>query len=228
MTASTTNGQVENKVSEQKNDRETNFRLQEKALQDKYERQLQQERAARLEAERRIQELSKVQHQNENQDDDHDDEPYVDKKRLNKTLAKFGQATKQETQTEIQKAVHTAIQEERKQAWLKTNSDFYDVLQNAEKFAQHDPELAETILQMPEGFERQKLVYKNIKALGLHKEPVKQASIQEKIDSNKRNQYYQPSGMGSAPYAGGQGDYSPSGQKDAYAKMIELKNRLRI
>ncbi len=132
-----------------------------------------------------------------------------------------------QTQSEIQSAVHTALREERKQNWMKANPDFYEVLQHADKFAQKDPELAESILEMPEGFERQKLVYKNIKALGIHKPEIKSPSIQEKIDSNRKGPYYQPTGVGSAPYTS-QGDFSSSGQKQAYEKMQELKNRLRI
>ena len=78
------------------------------------------------------------------------------------------------------------------------------------------------------GVERfQKLVYENIKALGVDKPEQKQNSVQEKIDANKRSPYYQPSGVGSAPYASA-GDFSDSGQKNAYAKMQELKKRLRI
>jgi len=118
--------------------------------------------------------------------------------------------------------VNHAVREERKNNWIKSNPDFYDILQQADKLAQKDPELAESILDMPESFERQKLVYKNIKAMGLHKPEVKAPSIQEKIDSNKRSPYYQPSGVGTAPYAS-VGDFSQTGQKQAYAKMQALK-----
>jgi hypothetical protein len=200
-------------------DKELNFR----ALEAKYQRQLDQERAARLEAERKVQESQ----QRRQEPEEDDEEPYVDHKKLEKKLAKFGEQTKQQTQSEIQKAVQQAIHEERKQAWMKNNGDFYEVMQHAEKLMQKDPELAETILEMPEGFERQKLVYKNIKALGLHLPEVKQTSIQEKIDANRRSPYYQPSGVGTAPYSTS-GDFSASGQKQAYQKMQELKNKLRI
>ena len=53
------------------------------------------------------------------------------------------------------------------------------------------------------------------------------APYQEKIDANRKSPYYQPSGVGAAPYASA-GDFSDSGQKSAYAKMQELKSRLRI
>lgn len=209
--------QVQENTQQKTNDKELNFR----ALEQKYQRQLEQERAARIEAERLVQE------RNRQQDDDHDDEPYVDHRKLEKKLAKFGEKAKQETQSEIKNAVQSALYEERKQNWLKNNNDFYDVMQLAEKFAQKDPELAETILEMPDTFERQKLVYKNIKSMGLHKPEQKPPSIQEKIDANRRSPYYQPSGVGTAPYSS-QGDFSPTGQKQAYDKLQELKKNLRI
>jgi hypothetical protein len=200
-------------------DKELNFRKQ----QQMYEKMLEEKEQRLATLEKQVQSQSKPQ-----DDDDSDDEPYVDKKRLNKTLAKFGQQTRQETQSEIQKAVHVALQEERKSNWLKQNPDFHDVLQHAQKFADSDPELAETILTMPEGFERQKLVYKNIKALGLHKPASKEPTVQEKIDANRRSPYYQPSGVGTSPYSGTSSDFSKSGQKSAYENMIKLKEQLRL
>lgn len=204
--------------SETPSNKELNFR----ALEQKYQKQLEQERAARIEAERIVQER-----QAQSNDDDDSSEPYVDHKKLNKTLAKFGQQTKQQTQQDINQAVHFALKEERQKNWIKSNPDFYEILQHAEKIPQVDPELAETILEMPEGFERQKLVYKNIKALGLHKPQVKEPSVQEKIDANRRSPYYQPSSVGTAPYSSA-ADFSPAGQKIAHDKMQELKNKLRI
>lgn len=192
-------------------------------LEAKYEKQLAQERAARLEAEKLAAERAKPQVQEE----EADDEPYVDHKRLEKKLKRFGEQSKQETQSEIQKAVQTAIAKERQEGWLQRNSDFSTVMQHTDKLYEHDPELAETILQMPDNFERAKLVYKNIKALGLHKEKPKEPSVQEKIDANRRSPYYQPSGTGTAPYSS-VGNFSPQGQKEAYQKMQELKNALRL
>lgn len=211
----------QNQAQDQKpNEKELNFR----ALEQKYQRQLEQERAARLEAEKKADEATRKPVQHEEEDDS---EPYVDHKKLNRTLAKFGEQNQKQTQSDIKTAVQQALNEERKQNWIKSNPDFFDVLQNADKFAQKDPDLAESILEMPDTFERQKLVYKNIKALGLHKPEQKQASIQEKIDANRKSPYYQPSGVGSAPYAQ-VGDFSKSGQKNAYEKMQALKNQLRI
>ena len=197
-------------------DKELNFR----ALQAKYEKQLEQERQARIELERKV-------NQTQVQDDDDSDEPYVDHKKLEKKLAKFSEKNMQATKSEIQNAVQTALYEERKQNWLRNNPDFYDVMNHAQKFAEKNPELAESILELPEGFERQKVVYANIKAQGVHKPSVAEPSIQQKIDANRRSPYYQPSGVGTAPYST-QGDFSPTGQKNAYDKLQELKKNLRI
>lgn len=208
------------------NDKEFNFRQVERKL---MEERAEKEKIAR-EREQLAKELEELRRSQVkfNDDEEDDSEPYVDKKRLKKEQARFGQQIKQETQSDIQKAVHAALHEERKNNWIKQNPDFYETLQNhADKIVQRDPELAETILQMPEGFERQKLVYKNIKALGLDKPESKQPSIQEKIDANRRSPYYQPSGVATAPYSS-VGDFSAVGQKNAYEKMQELKNRLRL
>jgi len=210
--------QTQEKVS----DKEINFR----ALEAKYQRQLEHERNGRLEAERIAQEATQRKQQTVDDDED-DSEPYVDHKKLNKKLNKFGQNTQSEIHKAMDIAKQAAKDELKQEMWLENNPDFYDVLQHADKFAQRAPKLAETILRMPEGFERQKLVYQNIKELGVDKPAVKEPSIQDKIDANRRNPYYQPSGVGTAPYASA-GDFSESGQKNAYAKMKELQKRLRI
>lgn len=202
-------------------DKELNFRQ----LEAKHQRQLDQERSARIAAEQRIQELS--QKPAAPLDDDQDDEPYVDHKKLERKLQRFGQQQSQQTQSDIQKAVQQALSQERQQNWIKSNPDFYDVLEHSNKLAMKDPDLAESILDMPEGFERQKLVYKTIKSQGLHKPEPKATSIQDKVDANRRSPYYQPSNVGSAPYSS-QSDFSDSGKKQAYDKMQELKKSLRI
>jgi len=217
MTANIEQNQQDSKPS----DKELNFR----ALEAKYQRQIEQERSARIEAERIAQEaISKKNHHDEDEDDS---EPYVDQKRLNKTLNRFGQNTQSDIQKAMETAKHAAKEELKQEMWLESNPDFYDVLQHAEKFAQRSPQLAQTILKMPEGFERQKLVYQSIKELGVDKPDQKQSSVQEKVDANKRSPYYQPSGVGSAPYAQ-VGDFSAGGQKQAYEKMKQLQNQLRI
>ena len=191
-------------------------------------KQLEQERAARVSAEEKAAQLMAQHAQKQHMDDDDgDDEPYIDKRRLKKELVKVVQQTNTDTDTKINNAVQKALAEERRNMWMKNNPDFYEVMNHAQKFADKDPELAETILELPDTFERQKLVYKNIKALGLHKKEEPKSTIQDTVNRNQRSPYYQPSGVGSAPYAS-QADFSDSGQKNAYTKMKELQNRLRL
>ncbi len=214
---------VTDSVQPTASDKEVNFRK----FEERYQRELQAERAEKEEMKSQLQQLQQQLQKGTNfQPDEDDDEPYVSPKKLDRKLNSFGQQAKKETQNDIKTAVAEALANERKQQWLKTNSDFYEVMKHANKLAATDPELAESILEMPEGFERQKLVYKNIKALRLHEEPKAQPSIQDKIDANKRSPYYQPSGVAAAPY-GHVGDFSRMGQKNAYDKMQELKARLQ-
>lgn len=205
----------ENQVQDQNlSNKELNFR----ALEQKYQQQLAQERAERERLARELQQRQNIP----DVDDEDEPEPYVDHKRLKKEQARFGQQLKQETQSEIQKAVQTALAEERKNNWIKQNNDFQEVMSHAQKFADSYPDLADTILQMPEGFERQKLVYHTIKSKGLHKPEEPKPSIQDKIDANRRSPYYQPSNVGTAPYSQA-ADFSPAGQKQAYEKLQALK-----
>jgi hypothetical protein len=211
-------------VQEQKqNDKEYNFR----ALESKYQSKLENVLAEKERLNRELEEL-KQKAKPSNDDDDDDSEPYVDHKRLSKKLAKFEEKNSQKTQTQIQRAVQEAIINERKKAYIDRNPDFYQTIQDhAEKLMQKDPELAETILEMPEGFDRQKLVYKSIKAIGLDKPEQKATSIQETVDQKRRTPFYQPTNINAPPFAGG-GDFSPSGQKSAYDKMKQLQQQLRL
>lgn len=208
--------------AQQESAKELSFR----ALESKFQRQLEAERQGRLEAEKRAEEAV-ARKQQYVQDDDDDDEPYVDKRKLKKHLEQFGQQTMQSTQTEIQKAVQHALEQERESNWLNANKDFEEVMQHADRFAQASPDLANTILKMPKGFERNKLVYHNIKNMRLH-EPEKQGpSIQDQIEANKRSPYYQSGGVPNGPVQLG-GDFSPSGMKSAYDKMQALKGKIRF
>lgn len=217
MTENVQTSQVE---QPKQNDKELNFR----ALEAKYQRELQQERAARLEAEKMAREAAEKKNVVE---EDEDDEPYVGHKKLNKALNNFGQQNKTEIQKAMEAAKQAAKEEIKNEIWLENNSDFEEVMKHAEKLALKSPRIAQSILSMPDSFERQKLVYENIKLLGLDKPEPKQSSVQEKIDANRKSPYYQPSGMGAAPYNAGMGDFSEAGKKNAYAKLQEILKQRR-
>jgi len=215
--------QQQEPVENVRNDKEYNF--------GKLREQLERERSAKEQLEQRMAILEQAMQQKNSKpvdDEDEDTEPYVDTRKLNKKLSQFGEQTKQATADIVRNEVQKAIYEERKQAWFKNNPDFQKVMREdvLNKFEQTAPDLAQSILSIPDEFERQKLAYANIKALRLDQPEIKQPSVQEKIDANRRSPYYQPTGVGSAPYAS-QGDFSPQGQKAAYDKMQQLKAQLR-
>jgi len=211
------------RVPPQNNDAERNFANLRKALEEeKRSKQALEERLARIESERKQRAVVPQE-----EDDDDYDEPYINKSKLKKELSSMYQRAKEDAKKEAMNEFQRTIQEQRQNDWIRNNPDFYDVMQHAQKFAEQDPELAETILAMPEGFDRQKLVYRNIKAMGLHKPKEAKSSIQSKIDGNRKPLYYSPSGSSAAPYAAA-GDFSKTGQKSAYDRMQELKRSLRI
>lgn len=219
-------GTQEQKIS----DKEFNFRQIEKQLKESRDAQAR-EAARRAELEKEIEQLRTLASMKSNQAVDEDDdfsEPYVDHKKLNKKLAKVGENTQSEIQKAMELAKRKAKEELKQEMFLESRPDFYDTIQShANKLYEVAPELANSILSMPDSFERQKLVYHNIKSLGLDKPAKQESSIQEKINANKRSPYYQSSDISTAPYASA-GDFSKSGQEAAYKKMQELKKRLAI
>lgn len=202
------------------NDKELNFRK----LEAYYEQKLAQERAEKEEALRIAREAAQSA---KTEEEEEDSDPYVDRRKLDKKLQKFGQATQSEIQKAMEIAKAKAKEELKQELWLEQNPDFYDTLQLADKFAESNPHLAQTILKMPDGFERQKLVYQNIKALGLDKPKETAPTANQLIQKNKNYGGYQPNGFTGPAYATN-GDFSESGQKQAYEKMLQLKKNLRI
>jgi hypothetical protein len=216
---------TENQVVNQENkpsDKEINFRK----IEEKHRREL-------AEMQMRLEESEKTAKQalerNQVEDDDNDDEPYVGHKRLEKKLSSFERKMEEKIDRKAEEKARMLIGQKEEEDWIKNNSDFSDVLkeENLVKLVNKAPGLAESIKRMPDGIEKQKLVYNTIKTMGLDKPEQKQSSIQDKIDANRRSPYYQPSGVGASPY-NSVGDFSDAGQKNAYSKMKELQKRLRI
>ena len=213
-----TDPQVDAPQVDKQAEKELNFRKQ----QQMYERMIAEKEARIAELERSKQ-PARVE-----PDDDDDDEPYVDKRKLKKTLSNFERDLEDKIEKKAEQKARELMEAEKRSQYLRDNSDFDKVMgeENIQKFAQKHQKLAESILRMPDGFERQRLVYETIKSLDIDKPETKQPSIQETIDAKKRGNYYQPSGMASAPYTGSGGDYSPQGQKSAYENLVKLKARL--
>src|SRR5260221_1984755 len=103
------------------NDKELNFR----ALEAKYQKALEQERQERLRLQQELQDKNKAALHEE----DEPSEDYVDHKRLEKKLSKFGQNQQSEIHKAMEMAKHAAKEELKQEMWLEQNPDFYDVLQ---------------------------------------------------------------------------------------------------
>lgn len=212
-------------VSQQAGDEQMNLVKQRKM----YERQLDQERQARIQLEQRLSEIERSKRPTEDEDED-DGEPYIDRRKLAKTTTKVKQEIRQETQQDVKQAIQVALEQDRRERWLESNPDFEETMSHADKLAQMDPELARSILAMPDSFERQKMVYRNIKLLGVNKPKAPESTVQQKIDANRKSPFYQPSGVGSAPYGVHNGGFNVSEQqgKDLYNQMKETQKRMRL
>ena len=155
-------------------------------------------------------------------------EPYVDHQRLDTRLEKFARDMEQTFDKKAEQKAAMMIEKERQQQFIKSNPDFSQVFNNEailQKFVEKYPEIAEPILEMPDNFARKKLVYQNIKALRIDQPEQPQKSIQDKINENRRNPGYMPSGVSNSPYVSA-GDFSETGMKAAYEKQQALlKNR---
>ena len=219
----TTSNGTTNQPDQQQSDKDHNMVQMRKAL--------EQANQARIAAEQRAAEVERVAQERlkatSHSDDEDDDEPYVDKKRLNKRLTTFKQQQDEEIEKKVHQKVNQIIEEDRRSNYLKQNPDFQKVMSSdlVQKFADEHKELAENILQMPEGFERQKLVYTTIKSLGIDKPPQKQQSIQEKMDANRRSPFM-PTPGSNGPGFQTNGDFSEGGQKNAYQQMKNLQKRI--
>jgi len=224
----TTPVQDEKKEASKENDKDHNFEQLRRKL-EATEREKQAAIAKAAAYEKEIAEVAKKKFREPDLDEDTYDEPYVDEKRLNRRLEKFEERFSKKVDEVADQRARQMLEQEKNAQFLRQNPDFSQVLSSEviERFAQKHPEIAEPMLEMPDGFARQKLLYQNIKALGVHKPAVAPPSIQETIDKNRKSPFYQPTGVGAAPYAGG-GDFSEVGQKNAYDKVQELKKRLRL
>lgn len=213
--------QVQASQENKPSDKEFNFRA--------IEAKLREERSARMEAEKKAEDALRLVQESQkyrnNEEEEYDNEPYVDHKKLDKKLYSFEKRLEEKIEKKAEEKALYLMQKKEEEEWISKNSDFDEVLteENLTKFVAKAPALADSIKRMPNGVEKQKLVYNAIKTMGIDK-PEKQSSVQDKIDSNRRSPYYQPSGVANAPYAMA-GDFTPSGQKNAYNKLQELKKR---
>lgn len=156
-----------------------------------------------------------------------DDEPYLETRKFKKEMSKLKNEFEQEHQ-KMKKSWENTQQEEKRQMFLKEHPDFNEVLneESVIKFATDHPELAEPIANLPNNFDRQKLMFQQIKFL--NKKEQTQSNIQESVNQRQRGPFYQPTGVGNAPSGGYQGDFSEEGKKKAWEKMKQMQKTLRL
>jgi len=226
MSAETAQNANSNQPQDGQNSKELNFeKLRDQLNRERAEKQQIQSKLAELE--RQAQEAKKAPKSYE--DDEDSNEPYVDHKSLSKRFSKWEEQLEKKFEKHAEEKARTIVEQERQATYVKSNPDFQQVLtqENIEKFAHTHPAIAERMLKMPDNFDRQALLYEQIKALQVGKKQEEKPTVQQQIDANRRSPYYHPSGIGTSPYAQ-TGDFSPAGQKAAYDKLKDLKARLRI
>lgn len=197
---------------------------------EKLRKQLESERAEKIKMQERLEALERAQRTSKPDDDEDSDEPYIDQKTFSRKMSKFESQMEEKIDKKAEEKARIFLEQEKQQDYVKRNPDFVQTLtqDNIQKFANEHPSIAERMLKMPDNFDRQALLYEQIKALQSQKKASDEKSaVQQKIDQNRKSPFYQPSGMGSSPYAAA-GDFSPSGQKASYDKLQELKARLRL
>jgi hypothetical protein len=211
--------QAQNQTST--NDKEFNF--------GQLRKQVEQERSARMQLEAQVESMKSQMNPNNSktEDDFDDDAPYVDKKTLDRVLERRLAEIDKRIESKSEEKARRMVEIERQNSYLEQNSDFNQILQPdmIQKYAEKYPQKAKALLKMPDNFDRQVLLYEDIKAHGLHKPPEPpKPSIQDTINKNRRSPYYQPSASAGAPPYESVGDFTQAGQKNAYQKMQELIN----
>jgi hypothetical protein len=175
---------------------------------------------AKREAEQAKQELEALKRGRDEQEDyDSSSEPYVEHRTLDKRIKKLEENFEKKIERQAEMKARAIFEQHQQQTFLRNNPDFNEIMspELLQKFGDKHPSIAESLMAMPDSFDRQKLVYENIKALGIHKPPEK-PPIQETIEKRRVSAYYQPTEASTPPYAANP-DCSEAGQKAAYEKI---------
>lgn len=219
--------QVEQRVS----DKEHNFRRLEAAR--------EAEREARIRAEMELQmlrgEMQEIKSMLRPREKDplDDVEDYVDPARL-KAKLELERAAFERKAKDIAKSTYDELkredQEKEKKDFmtrLKREYPDYDAIMNENTLAsleKIDPLFVDTVLAIPDDYERRKKTYAKIKSLP-KQEP--KASIKERVEENQKNPYYIPAGSGAS---GGLPSIefdvsSKTARESAYAKLKAAQRR---
>ena len=191
---------------------------------DRAEQMIESERAERLRLQEELNELKSARQVPQEQDIESDD-PYIDKRTLDKILAREREVYRKEAD----QLARSALEEQKKKEFMPRlqaeYSDFNEVFtdQNLEKLQEINPIAAGKILKMTDPYEQRERAYELIKANGIHKKAAPQKSGQELVDQNKGKIFYTPNTASSGGAT--MGDFSESGRKQSYGQMKELMKR---
>lgn len=162
--------------------------------------------------------------------DDDGDEPYIDQKTLARKMSAWEKDLEQRFEKKAEEKARELLAQDKRNEFLKRNPDFENILapENLDKYSKDNPEEAEvwTQLRTENNFERQKLLYYQLKKQEALKKMGEVSSMQKKVDENRKNPYYIPSGSGTPPQASFGGNFDKTAQKNSYDLMQSLKQRV--
>lgn len=209
-------------------DKELNFR--------KLEAAREQDREARIRAEMEAQmlrrEMEEIKQMLQPKEKDPLDgvEDYVDPARLiakfDKERSAFERKAKEIAKKTYEELEQQKVENEKKnylQRLKKDLPDFDQVMNEASisQLEKIDPVFLETVLAVPDDYERRLMTYKKLKSLS---KPEEKKSIQTKVVENQQNPYYIPNGSGT-PAAVQIDLRSKEAREAAYAKLKAAQRR---
>lgn len=197
-----------------------NFERLERAKEEERERRVKAEMDAALLKQRLEMLEQKLQPQEQDPLDGVED--YVDKDRFKAAIEQNNRRLKKEAEEIAERKLKEWKQQEYQQTHMqRLQSEYPDYGQimtqdNVARFEQSHPEFVQSLLHIQDDYERKKLAYNFFKRNTPKEEP--KPSIKEKVEENKTNPYYIPSGSG-VPSAVEFDLKSKSAREAAYAKL---------
>ncbi|MDE1970969.1 MAG: hypothetical protein KGI50_05335 [Patescibacteria group bacterium] len=186
------------------------------------DRRYSEEKQKRMELEKQMEDIRKRFYGN----DDDDSDEFVEKKYIRNEFSRVEKDInniKQET-----KRLEEERMKREQDLWMHSHPDFEEVLKSANDFEKDNQEVANSLLNIPEGFERYKSAYNMIKLYKEAKNKPAAPTMQDHINNNRRPMYYAPSGMATPPSQQFKGSYTKEEMKSAHEAMLALKNEMRL
>lgn len=219
---------VDSETRSQQSDKELNFR--------KLEAAREAEKEARIRAEMEAQYLKRemdairasMQPKEVDPLDDLSEDDYQEPAKLSSKIKEKLNKERQHFRREAEEIANKVIEErDKKDYFRRLKQDYHDFDQvvnetNLAQLAESSPELTESLMKIPDEYEKRRLAYSAIKRMGKKEEP--KASIKEKVQENSHNTYYTPQSAG-VPTAADYDLKSPQARQAAYEKLKLAQRR---